>query len=200
MKLFKGSTEIKSVFKNLMISVSDIFDAPTTSDKVLVDEVFYNNDGRQVGTMPDNGSVSKSLSLGETFIIPKGYHPGTGRVTSSYIKLQTFYTGDSEPSADLGVVGDLYFMTGSQSGSGGGSVVEPTPTLISFTIAGTSYQAEEGMTWGEWVASSYNTAEYIIMYGNQVYDKSAKNVVCDTGGNSVNTSQTITSGYAYKHY
>lgn len=31
------------------------------------------------------------------------------------------------------------------------------PTLISFTIAGTSYQAEEGMTWEEWVNSSYNT-------------------------------------------
>ncbi len=30
-------------------------------------------------------------------------------------------------------------------------------TLISFTIAGTSYQAEEGMTWEEWVNSSYNT-------------------------------------------
>lgn len=30
-------------------------------------------------------------------------------------------------------------------------------TLISFTIAGTSYQAEEGMTWEEWVESEYNT-------------------------------------------
>ena len=30
-------------------------------------------------------------------------------------------------------------------------------TLISFTIDGTSYQAESGMTWGEWVESSYNT-------------------------------------------
>lgn len=82
----------------------------------------------------------------------------------------------------------------------GGEIESTGPTLITFTIAGTSYQAEEGMTWAEWIASSYNTAGYIIMYGNQVYDKSAKNVVCDTGGNSVNTSQTITSGYAYKHY
>lgn len=29
--------------------------------------------------------------------------------------------------------------------------------LITFTIDGTSYQAEEGMTWGEWCNSSYNT-------------------------------------------
>lgn len=30
-------------------------------------------------------------------------------------------------------------------------------TLISFTFGDTTYQAEEGMTWGEWVASEYNT-------------------------------------------
>lgn len=30
-------------------------------------------------------------------------------------------------------------------------------TLISFTIEGTSYQAEEGMTWQQWVNSSYNS-------------------------------------------
>jgi hypothetical protein len=28
--------------------------------------------------------------------------------------------------------------------------------LITFTIDGTEYQAEEGMTWGEWVDSEYN--------------------------------------------
>lgn len=38
----------------------------------------------------------------------------------------------------------------------------PTPevTLINFTINGTSYQAEEGMTWAEWCASAYNTDGY----------------------------------------
>lgn len=29
--------------------------------------------------------------------------------------------------------------------------------LISFTIDGTSYQAEDGMTWEEWISSPYNT-------------------------------------------
>lgn len=32
-----------------------------------------------------------------------------------------------------------------------------TPNLISFTIDGTVYQAEEGMTWVEWCESDYNT-------------------------------------------
>lgn len=34
--------------------------------------------------------------------------------------------------------------------------------LISFTIDGTEYQAEEGMTWRDWVDSSYNTCACYI--------------------------------------
>jgi len=36
------------------------------------------------------------------------------------------------------------------------------PSLISFTFEGTTYQAEEGMTWGEWVNSEYNTGGFVI--------------------------------------
>lgn len=32
--------------------------------------------------------------------------------------------------------------------------------LISFKIDGKSYQAEEGMTWGEWINSAYNTSGF----------------------------------------
>lgn len=35
--------------------------------------------------------------------------------------------------------------------------VEEEVSLITFTIDGTEYQAEEGMTWGQWVESKYNT-------------------------------------------
>ena len=37
------------------------------------------------------------------------------------------------------------------------AVAEAGPKMINFTVAGASYQAEEGMTWGEWVDSEYNT-------------------------------------------
>ena len=39
----------------------------------------------------------------------------------------------------------------------GGTTVEPGEGQISFTIDGTTYLADEGMTYGEWVASEYNT-------------------------------------------
>ena len=44
-----------------------------------------------------------------------------------------------------------------------------TPTLISFTIGGTKYQAEEGMEWASWVGSAYNTHGY-FMEGIAIYD------------------------------
>ena len=40
----------------------------------------------------------------------------------------------------------------------------PPITLIAFTIDDTTYQAEDGMTWGEWVNSDYNIDGYTIDY------------------------------------
>lgn len=65
-----------------------------------------------------------------------------------------------------------------------------TPTLITFSIDGTEYQAEEGMTWNEWIASEYNTdafAKYpdddvldvISQDGDTVYDDNGVVVVTD---------------------
>lgn len=46
------------------------------------------------------------------------------------------------------------------------STVDSSVTLISFAFQGTTYQAEEGMTWAEWVNSEYNTAGiYVSEFG-----------------------------------
>ena len=42
--------------------------------------------------------------------------------------------------------------------------------LITFIIDTTEYQAEEGMTWGEWVESDYNTNPSIINIDSAVYN------------------------------
>lgn len=40
--------------------------------------------------------------------------------------------------------------------------------LINFTIDGTSYSAEEGMTWEQWCNSNYNTYGYVIDYNGYI--------------------------------
>ena len=54
--------------------------------------------------------------------------------------------------------------------------VKDAPKPISFTVRDnyyqttTTYQAEEGMTWGEWVASSYNTDGYTVQHSDDLGD------------------------------
>lgn len=68
--------------------------------------------------------------------------------------------------------------------------------LISFIIESTSYQAEEGMTWGEWCNSEYNTKGYYIDYDDSISTQ--------TGGIWIGTSEgyvfsqdIIIGGYHY---
>ena len=62
-------------------------------------------------------------------------------------------------------------------------------TLISFKIGSKSYQAEEGMTWAEWVESSYNTDGYYIDGGS--LDTPEGYIVM------VTINSTIVDGHAY---
>ncbi len=48
--------------------------------------------------------------------------------------------------------------------------IEPQVTLITFTIEGVTYQAEEGMTWEKWVDSAYDNDEYY--HQGAAYDSS----------------------------
>ena len=53
-----------------------------------------------------------------------------------------------------------------------GETVEPVeeeikPTLFSFTIPQGTFDAEEGMTWGEWVNSEYNSTSLSVV-GNEI--------------------------------
>lgn len=58
-----------------------------------------------------------------------------------------------------------YPMDGEQSGYywelyGGSKIV----TMISFTINGTSYQAEDGMTWEQFANSEYNSGNKVVAW------------------------------------
>ena len=70
--------------------------------------------------------------------------------------------------------------------------------LIVFTIDSVAYQAEEGMTWGEWVASSYNPGTWADMAGSVM--NSNDELVClgsEYQYAEIKTTDTIISGSAY---
>lgn len=55
---------------------------------VLAGKVIVGSDGEPLtGTMPNNGAVSQSLGINGTYMIPAGYHNGSGKVTQSIATL-----------------------------------------------------------------------------------------------------------------
>lgn len=45
---------------------------------------------------------------------------------------------------------------------------EQGPALFSFTIPRGTFDAEEGMTWGEWLNSEYNTTDLSVIWFNHI--------------------------------
>jgi hypothetical protein len=79
-------------------------------------------------------------------------------------------------------------------------------SLISFTIDGTSYQAEENMEWRDWCLSEYNTGGYLDGANNSNYDAGKSSIwapdlstrVGTTTSQAVDHKDVITE-YAYVH-
>lgn len=69
--------------------------------------------------------------------------------------------------------------------------------IINFTIAGTSYQAEEGMTWAQWINSSYNTGGYYIS-GNIVRFDSMNRVAYQDSYGGIPPTDIIQNNYNYR--
>jgi hypothetical protein len=88
---------------------------------------------------------------------------------------------------------------------GTGVIIEGLVKLISFTINGTSYQAEEGMTWDEWVESEYNTSNFVINSDNRIgyYPGLGDFKAVSTDGSSsgvVTANTEITADNTYQWY
>lgn len=87
--------------------------------------------------------------------------------------------------------------------------VRVTNNLISFTFSGTSYQAEQNMTWAQFIDSSYNDGTFSRgdKFGGTIYyvNKDGKKVTCDTKSEQAGsrrytyTDETIVDGYYYSH-
>lgn len=73
-----------------------------------------------------------------------------------------------------------------------------TAAPITFTVEGTSYSADSGMTWAQFVASAYNTNNTFFIVQNQVAFGSRPNFVTDASESHwINTTELIIANYAY---
>lgn len=125
----------------------------------------------------------------------KGDEVTTNKVTS----LSSSSTDTQYPSAKCvyDMIGDVESVLTTLLEGGGVS-------LISFQIANsvgsstyTTYQAEEGMTWGEWLTSEYRTANFYDRNGVVAIGTLPNIEYVQYNGTTVTTSNVIVSNYNY---
>ena len=71
------------------------------------------------------------------------------------------------------------------------SIKVPSGEIISFTIDGVSYQAEEGMTWAEWINSDYNIGNFFQSKYDNICKDTKTQVLTET------SEQKIIAGMSY---
>ena len=97
-----------------------------------------------------------------------GYSEVVVNVEATDSPLPTEVSTEAEMTALLtsGEVGGVYKYTGTTGTYENGALYVLENGTITFTVAGTEFQAEEGMTWAEWCESDYNTHGAYINLGN----------------------------------
>ncbi len=76
--------------------------------------------------------------------------------------------------------------------------VEPSVTMISFSYGIDTYQAEEGMTWEEWILSDYNTGGFNVNTTYNVVRDSEYNVII-YNGMEVYATDVIVDNAVYRY-
>lgn len=108
MKLMLNGKEVTGMGHYVM--AGDIKDATAEDSNVLSGKVYYNNNGKREGTMPNRGGMSAELAAGGSVSILEGYHNGEGVVRAQDLASQTAGTMTAETLS----VGETGWVNGEQ--------------------------------------------------------------------------------------
>ena len=127
-KLLEGYTAHDK--SGAIITGTNTYDSDTSDDTAAVAEILVGKTaharGTQLtGTMPNNGAVTKAISnLTDEYIIPQGYHDGSGKVFISLSERAKIISSNIRQGVEiLGVVGT---MSGTESVRAQSKIVNPT--------------------------------------------------------------------------
>ena len=120
-------------------------------------------EGAEITYTVKNGE--DAVAEGETVLAVNPKDGKTGSTTLSFVAPETIqYAGI--------YTGTVTFTV---------AVKDAPAVLISFTIDGTSYQAEEGKTWAEWVESAYNNGGFYSVNESVYWGEGFWFILCNYG-------------------
>lgn len=100
------------------------------------------------------------------------------------------------PENAIAFIGDTdqIYTQGRYFGGAKWSIINKT---VTFIIQNVEYQAEKGMTWGEWCDSDYNTGGFTPNNNAKIYCGGESFISLDTTKNFVSLDDAIISNYTY---
>lgn len=83
--------------QNQLNTIQEILSQTTAdAEHILTGYKAYSKGSMLLGTMIDNGAISKRLNAGESYVIPKGYHNGSGTIIANSLESQTQGTATAD--------------------------------------------------------------------------------------------------------
>lgn len=116
---------------------ADTSDADATAAEILINKTAYKNGTKLIGTMPNRGSVTGTISTkAGTYTIQNGYHDGTGTVSIDSTEQAKIVAGNIKNGVQiLGVTGTY---TGSEL------IKATTKTVTPYTTSATYLPSGDG--------------------------------------------------------
>lgn len=168
-------------------------DLKIITEAPVLEEIIITENGEYVSSEDGYSKVEVNVSIPDGYIIPEGQlhitNNGSHDVTeyasveikvpipdgyivpsgTKEITANGTYDITDKASVVVAVPGEVV-----EEWDGTGIIIEAIPVvnLIAFTIDGTSYQAEEEMTWAQWCDSDYNTGDVFKGYRGYIVKSS----------------------------
>lgn len=142
-----------------------------------------------------NGRMFTSVKNGNKLFIPAAGSYNDGGI-GDVGDFCTVWSSSNAKFFSLNEIGGVVSESSRCNGYSIRGVVTPTRNLIAFTIDGTSYQAEEGMTWQQWVDSNYNTGGFYI--DSEGIAARSIHIVDSSGINFIDPQDAIIANYSYR--
>lgn len=187
----------------LNIRLLEIFPALATA-QYLACAILVPNNIEEIFTSfgkPELFDRFKNVYAPNTILIPRYIFEERDGVENPLETLTVTYSNGTSTGGDLAITinGVEYLVDSAKLADAKRALAahlkaleQGSVNLIAFTIDGTEYEAEDGMTWAEWVESEYNTDGFVLHSGSVCTD--TLNYMVDITGGS---SATITEGTNY---
>ena len=143
---------------------------------VLTGKVIVDKNGEPLtGTMPDRGATNQSLGINDTYLIPEGYHNGSGKVTQN---IATMSGQTVNPTASQQIVStNGKYLTGNVTVNG----------VSNLTAANIKKGVNVGGTVGTFSGYVASTTD-LYLRGNNIKNWSPSNGILESGQITIGSS------------